>query len=138
MNPFFAALSGGYIFAIFYWADSPGLSRISEFNPLSLLHIPLYGILTVLLLLGFAAGKKGSPRSRYIFVALGAIVVGILDEYYQSFIPTRDASLGDVFLDIVGVSLVTVLAYRFPPSLWANFPKNSRLGLHDPKEDKKY
>ena len=48
MNPFYAFLSAAYIFAIFFLADSGAVSQIGEFNPYSLLHIPLYGILTSL------------------------------------------------------------------------------------------
>ncbi len=34
-----------------------------------------------------------------------ASVVGFLDEFYQRFIPNRNASLGDVMLDAVGIIL---------------------------------
>jgi VanZ family protein len=128
MNPFFTAISGLYIFAIFFWADSPGLSRVSEFNPFSLLHIPLYGIMTGLLLLAFASREKGNARARYFLVALIPAAVGILDEYYQSFIPSRDASLGDILLDLAGISLAVLLACRFPPYLWARFFRNPDAG----------
>ena len=57
MNPFYALLSAAYIFAIFFLADSGAASQIGEFNPYSLLHIPLYGILTLLILLSLCTGK---------------------------------------------------------------------------------
>ena len=127
MNPFFIVLSAGYIFGIFFWADSPALSKISEFNLFSLLHVPFYGIMTGLLLLAFASRGKTNLNARFVLVALVATAVGILDEYYQSFIPTREASLGDIFLDIVGASLVMALAYRFPPYLWINLLKKLKI-----------
>jgi VanZ family protein len=121
MSPFFTAISALYIFVIFFWADSSALSRVSEFNPFSLLHIPLYGIMTGLLLLAFTPRERGNARARYFLVALIPAAVGALDEYYQSFIPTRDASLGDFLLDLAGISLAVLLAFRFPPYRWTRF-----------------
>jgi hypothetical protein len=51
INPFFAFLSVVYISVIFFFADSPALSRVALFNPFSILHIPLYLILTLLIVL---------------------------------------------------------------------------------------
>jgi hypothetical protein len=48
---FFASLI--YIGPIFFLADSPMVSKLAAFNLWSLLHIPVYFILTVLLLLSF-------------------------------------------------------------------------------------
>ena len=118
MNPFFTVLSAAYIFGIFFLADSPVASQIGEFNPYSLLHIPLYGVLTGLLLLALAS----KPGMNFAFpchlAAWTAVLVGILDEYYQTFIPSREGSVGDVFLDILGVILVMILARRVSPALW--------------------
>ena len=38
-----------------------------------------------------------------------SLIVGIADEIHQSFIPTRDASIIDVFLDGVGIVLTLFL-----------------------------
>ncbi len=51
MNLFFSILSVAYIAGIFLFADSPVVSDIAAFNPYSLLHIPLYGVLTILIIL---------------------------------------------------------------------------------------
>ena len=120
MNPFFTCLSAAYIFFIVYLASSPLASRIAQFNPFSLLHIPLYGILTILLLLAFASKPQTSHTFRYSFAALLAIAVAAVDEYLQSFIPTREGSISDILLDILGIALVMVLARRVPPFLWIN------------------
>lgn len=118
MNPFFTALSAAYIFGIFFWADSPAVTQIGEFNPYSLLHIPLYGFLTGLLLLALASKPGTNFASRYHLAAWMAVAVGILDEYHQTFIPSREGSVGDVLLDILGVILVVILARRVSPALW--------------------
>jgi VanZ family protein len=123
MNPFFTFLSAAYILGIVYLAGSPLVSQIAEFNPYSLLHIPLYGILAILLLLAFASKPQTSHTSRYSVAALLAIAVAAVDEYLQSFIPTREGSMGDVLLDILGIALVMILARRVPPFLWMNMLK---------------
>jgi VanZ family protein len=41
-----------------------------------------------------------------------ALVVAIADEIHQAYIPSRDASIIDVFLDIVGISLCLLLIKR--------------------------
>ena len=87
MNPFFTVLSAAYIFGIFFLADSSAVSQIGEFNPYSLLHIPLYGVLTGLLLLAFASKPGTNIAIRYHLAAWIAVAVGILDEYHQSLHP---------------------------------------------------
>jgi VanZ family protein len=131
MNSFFLILSAAYIFVIFFWADSPVVSKLSVLNPFSILHIPLYGILTFFLVLSFPPGEKTRSKFRYIFPALIAIGVAILDEFYQSFIPSREASLVDVLLDILGIFLVMILFPRLPPFFQTGFPKKlKKAGIH--------
>ena len=124
---FFSILSIAYIAMIFLWADSPVVSDLAPFNPYSLLHIPLYGILTILLIFSFfpLKFKRNDPNDlnepndlnasspiRFIIPGVISLIVAIADEIHQSFIPTRDASILDVFLDFVGIVLVLFLVYR--------------------------
>jgi len=111
MNPFFVFLSAAYVFAIFFLADSGVVSQIGDFNPYSLLHIPLYGLLTLLILLSLCTGGGKETKKRMIIAGLIAGFVGAMDEFHQTFIPTRDASLSDVLLDILGIVL-TILLFR--------------------------
>ena len=116
MSIFFSILSAAYIAGIFLLADSPMVSEAAPFNPYSLLHIPLYGILTILLVLSFRR-KPSNPinptnPSNPLIAGLIALVVAIADEIHQAFIPSRDASVTDVFLDIVGISLCLLLIKR--------------------------
>lgn len=117
-------LSIAYIAGIFLWADSPVVSDLAPFNPYSLLHIPLYGILTMLLTFSFIPFKlkpkdpmSQSPSNsmtqliciRLFISGAIALIVGIADEIHQSFIPRRDASITDVLLDAVGIVLMLFL-----------------------------
>ena len=117
----FGFLSAGYIAMIFLWADSSIASRLSAFNPYSLLHIPLYGILTILLVLSFLpfnvktnahTHKRINPLTRLFAAGSIALIVGIADEFHQSFIPSRDASVIDLFLDLTGIALVAFIVYH--------------------------
>jgi hypothetical protein len=155
MNPLFSILSTAYIAAIFLLADSPVVSDVAPFNPYSLLHIPLYGILTFLLIFSnFASpfkfiNKRNQMNSKDsidpkhstnpinlsremrslfhwdsinpinstnsinpLIAGLIALVVAIADEIHQAYIPSRNASIIDVFLDIVGISLCLVFIQR--------------------------
>jgi len=86
---------------------------LAPFNPYSLLHIPLYGILTILLFFSIVPFKfkLNSPNQikRLLIAGFIALVVAIADEIYQSFIPGRDASIIDVFLDLIGTTFVSFL-----------------------------
>ena len=129
---FFASLSCIYIAGIFLFADSSVVSTLAAFNPYSLLHIPLYGVLTVLLIFSFMplkfkllnsinprnstnainATNTINLRARYLLPGGIASVVAIADEIHQAYVPGRDASITDVLLDIVGISLVLFFFFR--------------------------
>jgi hypothetical protein len=132
MRILFSLLSLFYVASIFILAGSPLVHTLSEFNPYSLLHIPLYGILAVLLVFSMVPitqrSKGGSiqrgrdstrPRSKgtsgltaRLFVAGAiALVVGIFDEVHQLYVPGREGSAGDVLLDMVGIAFVLLLCF---------------------------
>jgi len=118
MNSFVAILSVAlYIFSIFFCADSPIVSQIGLLNPYSLLHIPLYGFLTFLLLRACGWERKSNYRFFYAITAFLAIGIAILDELNQCGIPNREASITDVCLDAIGVSLALFLTHWARPSL---------------------
>jgi VanZ family protein len=125
MNILFSILSIVYIAGIFLFADSPMVSTMATFNPYSLLHIPLYGILTFLLLLSIAPYKPkitnpmnptNSMNSinpiNYLIAGLVALGVAIADEIHQAYLPARNASMIDVFLDVIGVGLSILVFFR--------------------------
>ena len=129
MRPLFTILSIACIATIFLFADSSVVSDLSSFNPYSLLHIPLYGILTALLIFSFvpithrrndsinlpcemgSLFHRGS-RNHLFVAALFALIVAIADEIHQAYVPGRDASLTDVLRDMVGIILVLFFFFR--------------------------
>jgi VanZ family protein len=126
MRLFFLILSIAYVVAIFFLADSPVVYTLSSYNPHSLLHIPLYAGLAILLVLssfpsgrwsfssirsmGFIETGSVNVRSRLLICAFVAAAVAIVDEIHQTFIPNRDGSAVDVLLDLIGVILVICVA----------------------------
>ena len=132
-NPFLPSFLF-YIASIFVLAGSPVAETLSELNPYSLLHIPLYGIMTFLLVFsivpiprGFKVGSirlggdSTRPRSadttgrmlRFFVSGAIALAVGILDEVHQLSVPGRDASAGDVILDLVGIVIALLFCFWF-------------------------
>ena len=131
MRLFFAILSIAYVAGIFLFADSSVVSTLSSFNPYSLLHIPLYGILTFLLILSLVpmnpinlsremrslfhwdTTNPSNLITRFLVVGFIALIVAIADEIYQAYVPGRDASITDVLLDLVGIILVLFIVLYF-------------------------
>jgi len=144
MRLLFTLLSAVYIAGIFLWADLSVVSAISAFNPYSVLHIPLYGILTVLLFFSLSplklrknviddANDRNVPNDQtdnamtqkrknpinplnptnYFVVGVIALIIAIADETHQAYIPFRDASITDVILDLIGISVVLILLSKY-------------------------
>ncbi len=133
MRLIFFIFSIAYIVAIFLFADSPVVSDLAPLNPHSLLHIPLYGILTMLLIFCFVPIKLNRvnasthqrfnvpndpnvlnvPHVRFLIPVVISLIVAIADEIHQFFIPTRNASITDVFLDAIGIALAFFIISKF-------------------------
>jgi len=126
MRLLFLIFSIVYIAGIFLFADSSLVSDLSAFNPYSLLHIPLYGILTVLLIFSFVPFKiksvsKINPTNSIHLLAIAGLIaffVAMADEIHQVYIPGRNASIADVLLDVLGIGLVIIIARRLTPNLY--------------------
>ena len=114
-NRIFSISSVIYISCIFILPRLiPQQAMEQVWNPWSILHIPLYGVLMVLLTFAFLpnlVNSKASSFNPFSLLLPGGIatLVGILDEVNQIFIPYRDASITDVFLDMGGIVLVALL-----------------------------
>ncbi len=118
MRLFFSILSMAYVAGIFLLASSSLSQGLSKFNPYSLLHIPLYGILTFFLIFSFIPLKINPinqiNQRKPLFLSGGiASIVAIADEIYQVYVPGREASVTDVLLDFIGITLVLFFAFRF-------------------------
>ena len=78
-----------------------------------------------------ARAFRTSPRpglaNRWFIISLSLVVCyALLDEYHQSFVPSRTASIYDSFIDMTG-GLVALLVIRLRHKSRPPFNKTSRL-----------
>jgi VanZ family protein len=70
-----------------------------------LAHAVTYGTLAALALRALYFGIGYSTRTVVVLAPLLAALYGVSDELHQSFVPGRDASIGDVIADVTGAVL---------------------------------
>ncbi len=95
-------------------------------------HVIGYGILSLLLLRGFRA-TLGSTRALLLRAALlswlGTLFVAAMDEWHQSFIPSRTGTPWDVLLDsTAGLMFLLVAYWRLRRSEEFAIEQTSRAG----------
>lgn len=109
--------------AALYWASSlpgvpspedPALYGVFLWLPPALqnaLHVPAYATLTLAWRWALRAWLR-TPNACALATCAIALACGLLDEWNQSFVPGRFASLTDIVLNGVGVALGAWLAAR--------------------------
>lgn len=112
--------------AVLYWLGSRaelGIARHDSLGRLlaNLYHIPLYAGLAFFILQALTKGQGLAidpwPRAALTFILTGALAA--LDELHQIALPSRDAAIGDLLLDLVGIAgmlLTCALGAREDPS----------------------
>jgi VanZ family protein len=107
----FCFITVAYMGLIFYLSSQnfnlPKLPTNSD----KLIHACIYFPLAFL----FYSSLRKCGIKKYIFTVafILAGIYGITDEFHQSFIPGRDASVGDVFADFTGALLGSLGASIF-------------------------
>jgi VanZ family protein len=75
-------------------------------------HFTEYAILAWLAARAFRTSPRPALANRWFLASLALVVVyALLDEYHQSFVPSRTGSIYDSFIDITG-GLATLLLIR--------------------------
>ena len=105
---------------IFLLSSIPDL-RITEESVWDLVlrkigHFLVFGILFLLSYRILAREKSNRP---FLWAVGWAIVYAISDEFHQSFVPTRTASLVDILIDSTGILVFALLLYQ--NSSWQRF-----------------
>ncbi len=98
--------------AFIFWLSSaprPAPSFLRWSGADKLVHLGEYAPLGSLLLRAFSRSFASSRRRFWPAVLLAGLLVGVLDEFYQSFVPTRNSSLWDVSADLMGVMIGQIL-----------------------------
>ena len=90
-------------FALFRWV--PPVAQ-------NALHVPVYAGLSWAWYWALGAWQR-VPLARTFGACAAASVYGVFDEWHQSFVPGRFASLGDITLNVVGAVLGVWIANWF-------------------------
>jgi VanZ family protein len=68
-----------------------------------LAHLTEYALLAILAARAFRGSSRAVLRERWFLVSLALVVVyALLDEYHQSFVPSRTATVYDSLIDSIG------------------------------------
>jgi VanZ family protein len=71
-------------------------------------HLALYGVLAILLLRVFQRGGRPT-RSAMVAAVVAAALYGVTDEFHQSYVPGRDSSVFDLFVNTVGATIAVIV-----------------------------
>lgn len=75
-------------------------------------HLTEYAILAYLAARAFRSSPRPALANRWFLISLALIVAyALLDEYHQTFVPSRTASIFDSFIDMSG-GLIALLILR--------------------------
>ncbi len=99
----------------------PGTLHLLNFLLRKLAHLTEYGIFAQLLYVSLLGLDEGEWRPRTaLWSVLIAGAYSLADEFHQSFVPNRTASLADCALDTTGAILGLLVVYLVTRRLQAN------------------
>jgi VanZ family protein len=78
-----------------------------------LAHISEFGVFSVTVFLGVRGPRSGWKLNWAVWTLLVAIAYAGLDEWHQSFVPLREPSVRDVFIDSFGALLAQVVVFVY-------------------------
>ncbi len=82
------------------------------------LHVIEYAVLTLLVYRGvFFSWPRLSHIRLLLIVVLMALVYAISDEFHQTFVSTREGSIRDIGIDLIGITL----AIGYTKLYWQSF-----------------
>ncbi|MBN2803578.1 MAG: VanZ family protein [Deltaproteobacteria bacterium] len=112
----------GWIYLIFLFLYLSGVFALSNMsNPANFVNIKIWDKLAHFLeytpigflLFGFINSFIKQKRFLFVSVFISLILLGLFDEFHQSFIPRRDSSLWDVMADTLGGLTGMIAGYLF-------------------------
>jgi VanZ family protein len=91
---------------------SPDTLAVVHLVTRKIAHFTEYAILGFLAARAFRTSPQPALRQRWFLICAGLIVVyALMDEYHQSFVPSRTASIYDSMIDMAG-GLTALLIVR--------------------------
>jgi VanZ family protein len=76
-------------------------------------HLVTYAVLMVLLVIALREGGRLPAKQSYLVAFLLVALYGLSDEYHQSFVPGRTATLWDWLVDLLGAGLAWAALIRW-------------------------
>ena len=106
-----AVACAALIFALSHQSDPPGAEWFAAYD--YVVHFLEFGVFALTLVWGATAGVRYSLTIKSAAaVCAGALLYALSDEWHQSLVPNRDASLLDVAADAVGSITSVIIVYR--------------------------
>jgi VanZ family protein len=96
-----------------------------------LAHISEFGVFSITVFLGVRGPRPGWKLNWAAWTLLIAIAYAGLDEWHQSFVPLREPSVRDVFIDSFGALLAQVVVF-----VYAQIHSNSSGATHAQEESR--
>ena len=91
---------------------SPETLAVIHFITRKIAHFTEYAILGFLAARAFRTSPRPAISQRWFLICVTLIVVyALMDEYHQSFVPSRTASVWDSFIDMAG-GLTVLIVFR--------------------------
>jgi VanZ family protein len=87
-------------------------------------HLFLYGMLAALLLIAFRGRRRITLRSAILAVAI-ATAYGVSDEFHQSFVPGRSATVFDVVVNFLGAVMAVTTVWMLQRRSTASAERSS-------------
>jgi VanZ family protein len=93
---------------------SPETLAVIHFVVRKIAHFTEYAILAYLAARAFRTSPRPAVAKRWLLIALTIVVVyALIDEYHQSYVPSRTASIYDSLIDMSGgLVMLLILRYR--------------------------
>jgi VanZ family protein len=113
--------TGHVIIPILKWlfpAASPHMLRLLHFGIRKLAHVTEFGAFSVAIFHGVRAGRAGWRLNWAITTLVIAVAYAGLDEWHQSFVPMREASVRDVAIDAFGALLAQSFVWIYARWKW--------------------
>jgi VanZ family protein len=83
-------------------------------------HLVVYFVLMVLLVVALRLSSNLPSRQVYILSFLIVALYGLSDEYHQSFVPGRTATIDDWIVDLIGAAIAWIILLRLKHHRWPN------------------
>jgi VanZ family protein len=126
-DPFSAEHTGAVLKVVFGWMQ-PTSFDVLHFVIRKLAHLSEYGLLALLWFHAFRGGRPGWSFA-WARAAFGvSMAVAAIDEFHQSFVPSRTSAVRDVLIDCVGALVVLLIVRWFATSSPWRHRETAELG----------